>query len=109
MSTVLTQVAKKEKFQLPEDVAKQIGKESTGNLRKALLVLEAMRMQSPSFDSNVQIAKPDWQSYTIQVAKEITSDPSPDGLLKVRGKIYELITHCIPPTLILKVNFLCRS
>ncbi|TIB03434.1 hypothetical protein E3P96_00739, partial [Wallemia ichthyophaga] len=102
MSTVLTQVAKKEKFQLPEDVAKQIGKESTGNLRKALLVLEAMRMQSPSFDSNVQIAKPDWQSYTIQVAKEITSDPSPDGLLKVRGKIYELITHCIPPTLILK-------
>ncbi|TIB72211.1 DNA clamp loader, partial [Wallemia mellicola] len=102
MTIVLNHVAKKERFQIPDDVAQQIGKEATGNLRKALLVLEAMRMQSPNFDMDIQIAKPDWQSYTISVAKDITSDPSPEGLLKVRGKVYELITHCIPPTLILK-------
>lgn len=45
MTTVLKHVAKKEKFHLPEEVATQIYQESNGNLRKAILVLEALRMQ----------------------------------------------------------------
>ncbi len=39
-------VAKKEKFHLPSEAAQEIIQDSNGNLRKALLVLEALKMQS---------------------------------------------------------------
>lgn len=46
MLAVLEHVAKKEKFHLPEEAASGIIKDAQGNLRKALLVLEALKMQS---------------------------------------------------------------
>lgn len=46
MQACLQHVAKKEKFDLPPDSAKDIVNDSNGNLRKALLVLEALKMQS---------------------------------------------------------------
>ena len=46
METCLQHVAKKEKFDLPPDASKEIAADCTGNLRKALLVLEALKMQS---------------------------------------------------------------
>lgn len=46
MTEVLRFVAKKEKFHLPDNVAQQIFQDSAGNLRKGLLVLEALRMQT---------------------------------------------------------------
>lgn len=46
MTEVLKFVAKREKFHLPENVAQQIFADSDGNLRKAILVLEALRIQS---------------------------------------------------------------
>jgi len=36
------------------------------------------------------------------VAGEIMADHSPACILKVRAKLYDLLTHCIPPTTILK-------
>ena len=46
MQKCLEYVAKKEKFDLPPDSAKEIADDANGNLRKALLVLEALKMQS---------------------------------------------------------------
>jgi replication factor C subunit 3/5 len=46
MHTVLQYVAKKVPFDLPPDVAERIIQDSSGNLRKAILVLEALKMQS---------------------------------------------------------------
>jgi DNA polymerase III delta prime subunit len=45
MMTVLKHVAKKERFHLPEEAASAIIDSSNGNMRKALLVFEALRMQ----------------------------------------------------------------
>ena len=45
MQTVLEHVAKREGFDLPEDTGKLIATDANGNLRKALLVLEALKMQ----------------------------------------------------------------
>ena len=33
----------------------------------------------------------------------MVSEQSPKALLEVRSRIYELLTHCIPPELIIKV------
>ncbi len=46
MQTVLTYVARRAYFDLPPEAAQEIIKDSGGNLRKAILVLEALKMQS---------------------------------------------------------------
>ena len=37
-----------------------------------------------------------------QIAKEITAERSPAKILQVRSKLYDLLTHCIPATTILR-------
>ncbi|KAI5454556.1 Replication factor C (RF-C) subunit [Naganishia albida] len=102
MTKVLKFVAKKERINLPEDTAEAIVLEAKGNMRKALLVFEALRMQSPDMSSNIEIAKPDWETYCGKIADLIVQEQSPKRLLEIRGKIYELLSHCIPPTIIMK-------
>lgn len=46
MQTALEYVAKKERFDLPEKAAEEIINDARGNMRKAILVLEALKMQS---------------------------------------------------------------
>lgn len=48
------------------------------------------------------IPPPDWEALISQVAKEIMDEHSPARILQVRAKLYDLLTHCIPPTTILK-------
>lgn len=49
MEVTLAYVAKKERFDLPPEAAAEIIKDSNGNMRKAILVLEALKMQSQVF------------------------------------------------------------
>ena len=46
MQIVLEHVAKKLKFDLPPDASLRIVEDAGGNMRKALLVFEALKMQS---------------------------------------------------------------
>lgn len=121
MQIVLEHVAKKLKFDLPEEASQQIAEDSGGNMRKALLVFEALKMQSyvqsatisllqrlivcrPDLSGSLTIAKPDWEIYCHKVADLIVQEQSPARVLEVRAKLYELLAHCIPPTIILKVS-----
>lgn len=45
---------------------------------------------------------PDWEALIVEVANEIIEEHSPARILMVRAKLYDLLTHCIPPTTILK-------
>ncbi len=103
MTKVLHHVAKKERFHLPDPACQSIITTSNGNLRKALLVFEAMKMQRPDLTGDIDVAKPDWEVYCGKVAVSILQDQSAQRLLEVRAKIYELLSHCIPPTVIMKV------
>jgi replication factor C subunit 3/5 len=42
----------------------------------------------------------DWEVYLKQTAQSILQEQTPRKLLEVRGRLYELLTHCIPPDLI---------
>ena len=53
----------------------------------------------------VAIAKPDWETYCNKVGDMIIQDQSPSRVMEVRSKLYELLSHCIPPTVILKVSW----
>jgi len=124
MLTVLNHVAKRAGAgSIPEDVADQIIIDSNGNMRKAILVFEAMKMQSyacpiivslqpsllepkfrPDLTSSQPVAKPDWETYCYKVADMIIQEQTPQRVMDVRAKLYELLSHCIPATVILKVR-----
>jgi len=100
--TVLQYVAKRAGFDLPPEAGDKIIQDSGRNLRKAILVLEALKMQSPDLTGPLAIAKPDWEVYCHKVADLIVAEQSPARVMEVRSKFYELLSHCIPPTVILK-------
>lgn len=58
----------------------------------------------PDLSGALTIAKPDWETYCHKVADLIISQQSPARVMEVRQKFYELLSHCIPPTIILKVR-----
>lgn len=110
---VIAHVAKKESLTVPQHVAEMLARISNGNLRRALLSLEALHTQDPTFNSITPhtkegldtIPRPDWDKYCGQVSEKILSEQSPERLLEVRASLYELLVHCIPPTLIVAVSF----
>ncbi len=50
------------------------------------------------------IPPPDWEALIEVIAKEIVEERTPARILVVRAKLYDLLTHCIPATTILKVE-----
>lgn len=57
---------------------------------------------SEKVTDDTPIPPPDWEALIAQIAKEIKEEHSPARILQVRSKLYDLLTHCIPPTTILK-------
>ncbi|RXN04297.1 replication factor C subunit 3 [Labeo rohita] len=100
--SVLSGVCRKEGLLLPPELAKQIAEKSGRNLRKALLMCEACRVQQYPFSPDQDIPETDWEVFLRETANAIVSQQSPQRLLEVRGQLYELLTHCIPPEVIMK-------
>ena len=48
------------------------------------------------------IPPPDWEALISQIADQIIQERSPARLLQVRAQLYDLLSHCIDPTTILK-------
>ncbi len=119
ISSVLIKVGKKEGITLDGAVAAEIAVKSKRNLRQALLTMELMKvhstfyfrdhhayplslqMRDPSMRSQT-IELPDWHLVIRSIALDIVEDQSPQRLLKIREKFYELLGHCIPPDVIIR-------
>ncbi|KAF2199352.1 P-loop containing nucleoside triphosphate hydrolase protein [Delitschia confertaspora ATCC 74209] len=99
---VLKKVGTKEGWKEIHGLNKRIAKESGRNLRRALLMFEAVHAQNENVTENTHIPPPDWEALISQIADQIIQERSPQRLLVVRGMLYDLLTHCIPPTTILK-------
>lgn len=57
-----------------------------------------------NMDVQSEIQFPDWEIFLRETAKAIISEQSPQRLLDVRQRLYELLSHCIPPDVIIKVK-----
>ncbi|KAI9804587.1 MAG: Replication factor C (RF-C) subunit [Piccolia ochrophora] len=99
---VLSKVGKKESWPEVKALNERIARESGRNLRRALLMFEAVHAQNEKVTEKTPIPPPDWEALIAQVADEIMAEHSPARILQVRAKLYDLLTHCIPPTTILK-------
>lgn len=91
---VLQLVCKKEGLNLPSDLAKKIATQSNRNLRRAILMCEACRVQQwvfhknakwfwfnfllrYPFSSNQDVTLPDWELYLRETANMIIQQQSP--------------------------------
>ncbi|OQR79058.1 replication factor C subunit 3-like [Tropilaelaps mercedesae] len=97
---ILQGISKRENLTLPGELANRIAVESFGNLRKAILMLEAMRVKQYPFSPNQDVVLPDWEIYIRDTANEIIKEQSPQKLFAVRERIYELLSHLVPPQLL---------
>ncbi|CAG2217322.1 RFC3_5 [Mytilus edulis] len=99
---VLQNICKKESLNLPSELARRIAEKSNRNLRRAVLMCEACRVQQQNFTADQEVTEPDWELYLKETAQLLAQQQSPKRLLEVRGRLYELLTHCIPPDVIIK-------
>jgi replication factor C subunit 3/5 len=105
ISEALSKVCKAEGVTLSPIFASNISQHSRRNLRRALLMAEASRVQAgpnSRLEDNTPMQIPDWERYIALIAKDITTQQSPQVLLDTRAKLYELLANCIPPEIILK-------
>jgi replication factor C subunit 3/5 len=72
------------------------------NLRRATLCLEACRVKQYPFTADQEVELLDWEKFIGSLARDITQEQSPARLMLARGKLYELLTNCIPADVILK-------
>jgi replication factor C subunit 3/5 len=99
---VLQHVARKESVKLPEALAGRIALKSRRNLRRALLMLEACKVQQFPLQPEQKVRTADWESFIDELGRLITERQDPKTLLLARNKMYELLTNCIPPDVLMK-------
>jgi len=101
---VLQNIATREGMSnLPAPLADKIAKQSGRNLRRAILSLEACKAQHYPFNDETPVALSDWETFITQLAAGIVEEQSTKRLHLVRGKLFELLANCIPPSVIFEV------
>ncbi|RMZ85667.1 hypothetical protein DV737_g659, partial [Chaetothyriales sp. CBS 132003] len=98
----LEKAAKKEGWKVIPALNTRIARDSGRNLRKALLMFEAVYAQHPEPGETTPIPPPDWEVLIDQIAGDMIRERTPQMIMQVRAKLYDLLTHCIPATMILK-------
>lgn len=99
----LNKVLKSQEISINDDeILKLISIESKRNLRRAILLLEAMYMQNENLSKNSLLIKLDWENVISKLAFSIFKDRTVSIISQSRTIIYELLSHCIPAPIILK-------
>lgn len=108
---ILENVCRKENLQLPSELSKRIAEKSDRNLRRAILMLQACKVQQYPFTNTQTIPELDWQMYLKETATQILHEQSPAKLAQIRERLYELIAQGIPPDMIFKglVQYLTKN
>lgn len=100
--TILQSTCRKEDLNIPIEFATKVAKKSNRNLRRALLMCEACKVQQYPFSENQNIPDPDWQIFIKKTATIILQNQNIETLANVRENFYELITNGIPSDVIFK-------
>ena len=111
IAEILLEVSKNEQTPCPQELAMRISQNSDKNIRRALLMLEACKVQHSPLAPEQTVVLPDWELYVARISREIMQDQSPNKLLQIRDMLYELLTNCIPADVIIRTltRELCKS
>ncbi|PWV07345.1 putative replication factor C, subunit 3 [Trypanosoma cruzi] len=105
LTKVIRVVCERENRPLPSpEFMATVTQRSEGNLRRALLMVEAAAMTKVDFSGNgADIPQPDWRVFLDEIANDILSEQTPKKLHEIRGKFYNLLGQCVSGELILRL------
>lgn len=102
--SVLRQIASNEGITLPSALANRLVETSSRNLRRAILQMEATRVSAGTLvlpdDASVMLG--DWEYVCQEAAVALTRKQSASQLVIVRKKFQDMLSHAIPPDVILR-------
>ena len=81
----MNEVARREKLTLPPELAGRVAAHAQRNMRRALLSLEACRVQMYPFKADQPVAGADWEAYVTQIANEALAEQSPGDACRSAG------------------------
>lgn len=96
IKAILQSISKREGLTLPDELASRIIEASNRNLRRAILMLEACKVEQYPFTADQKVTEPDWQVYIRNTAVMMISEQSAKVLLNARNRFYDLLTRSIP-------------
>lgn len=108
IKTVILKLSSKQDIPLPSNdedkdiVLTNIALASKRNLRRALLLTEALAMQNDQIKRTTPMITLDWEGVIKKLAINISKERNVARISQSRTVLYELISHCIPPKIILK-------
>ncbi|XP_017877581.1 replication factor C subunit 3 [Ceratina calcarata] len=102
IKNILQLICKREGLTLPEELAVRLAEASGRNLRRAILMLEACKVEQYPFTADQNITEADWQVYIRNTASMMVCEQTPQKIHAIRERLYELLTHAIPCELIFK-------
>uniref|UniRef100_A0AC34RKU6 Replication factor C subunit 3 n=1 Tax=Panagrolaimus sp. JU765 TaxID=591449 RepID=A0AC34RKU6_9BILA len=100
MKACLNLIAIQENLELSDQFLSAVYDRSAGNLRRAIMLLEATVAQNGQKLINTRVVEPDWQVYLRETAAQILRQQSAESLVKVRSRVYECLSRCIPTSVI---------
>ena len=95
LGELLKKIATREGFELPPKVAEQIAIHSRRNIRRAIMMLQTIKLKTPNLNANSQIPRPDYENFIGEIATDVVREQSPQNLRQIRTKLYELLTKGI--------------
>eukprot|EP00457_Paulinella_chromatophora_P010889 gb/GEZN01011008.1/.p1 GENE.gb/GEZN01011008.1/~~gb/GEZN01011008.1/.p1 ORF type:complete len:370 (+),score=68.10 gb/GEZN01011008.1/:27-1136(+) len=102
VKAVLQVVAKKEKLILPAQLCDDITNLSQRNVRRAVLIFEACKVEQYPFTPEQKPRLADWERFVEDLGRILCEEQSPARLLLARNKMYELLANCIPADVLIK-------
>jgi replication factor C subunit 3/5 len=104
---ILCKIANRENFELPPNLALAIANHSRRNMRRAIMILQTIRVKNNSLSGNTSVPRPDFEGFIQEIAGDVCHEQSPSQLKLIRAKLYELLTKGITADVIFQC--LCRE
>ena len=74
---ILKYIAQKEGFNLLAPLVASITNLSRRNLRRAIMMLQTIKLKHENLTEKTFVPRPEYETYTIEIAKEVISEQSP--------------------------------
>ena len=100
IKNVLNLIATHENLTIPVQLEQRILQNCSRNLRRAIMILQSIYIQNNKLPAEAPVPTPEWEKYIKEIVHNIIEEQSPKCLKIVRGKLYEVLASCIPPTTI---------
>eukprot|EP00747_Dinoflagellata_sp_TGD_P135233 gnl/TRDRNA2_/TRDRNA2_175433_c0_seq5.p1 gnl/TRDRNA2_/TRDRNA2_175433_c0~~gnl/TRDRNA2_/TRDRNA2_175433_c0_seq5.p1 ORF type:complete len:333 (+),score=-30.56 gnl/TRDRNA2_/TRDRNA2_175433_c0_seq5:71-1069(+) len=101
ISLLLRSVCIKEKINVSRAYTDRIAHYCNGNLRKAILTLQACQCLEYNLNENTPIPRSDWEIYIEDITNDIFKEQTAHRLYMIREKLKRLFKHGFPPTFVI--------